>query len=604
MKKRQKSLMTHFALAAYVLAPGGSVFAAPKAASRESVKAYFASLGMPIPEAELARAAIKKKKSDQPALYKAVASTVASPTYETPRATAPAAVSTAVPAAAVSTAVLSVSSPAAVVQAPLADSKSAKYTQPRQPNSLMAFVRSLWSEQSASFHASASHSERKITAAPRLAQADLSKSDTQKDSSNAAVPAVENAPGWAPVSADKSPSPTANPGANILDLKDDSASSKDLGERVLPRTVEGRRQPRTNAGHNILEDEYIDKILADSPFSKDKKTSEAPGDLNSPRPSGVLGSAVSRDNTAQTRAPNGAQNNTIPIKIGATKQRGINVKSEVPSVRHVTMSPASKRFGGDDVEIGISPIYDVLIQMPEQVEYFRSSNAALAVTPVTSNANMVTLKLSAVDDAVPISLHLVDVAQNIYTFTIIGMPADLAFEYPKTIIVNKRIASKTTLGARNPASVINAMDVDDAIQIVVGDVPKTSNFSVEFISGKYQHYEGYAQYAFRLFRGDKGKIDAKRLNFTIWANDKRLDSGNAFSSSRNVEWTVEPVLSRRESRRRGYDVLRVFVQIRASILDLEDWTSAFITVNDSAGYTRSDFPPLVRSFRAPHNSEE
>ena len=95
------------------------------------------------------------------------------------------------------------------------------------------------------------------------------------------------------------------------------------------------------------------------------------------------------------------------------------------------------------------------------------------------------------------------------------------------------------------------------------------------------------------------------LFFTIWANNKRLNAGNKYSSSKEIEWTIEPLLSKRDSRKNGTDTIRVFVQIKASILDLEDWMSAFITVSDIASYTRYDFKPMIRSRRAPinHSSE-
>lgn len=375
-------------------------------------------------------------------------------------------------------------------------------------------------------------------------------------------------------------------------------------------------------GEKISDEDYINSVLDGDPVRDRLSENEGPkvrgearlhstkppggADRGLSKPTGLIGSASSgiQENPPEARAGGQGPAGQIPIKIGRNKQRGVNVNHEVPSVRHVTMSPASKRFGGDDVEIGISPIYDVLIQMPEQVEYYRSSSGVLSISAVASNPNMIALKLSPVDNVLPMSLHIVDVQQNIYTFTIIGMPADLAWEYPKTIIVNRRLATKTALGAKNPRSVIDAMDVDDAIQIVVGDVPKTSEYTVELVSGKYQHYEGYVQYAFRMFRTDKASINPEDLKFTIWANDKRLDAGNAYSSSRNVEWTIEPILSRRESRRTGYDVLRVFVQIRASILDLEEWTNAFVTVSDKVGYSRQDFTPIIRPFRAPRQKTE
>ena len=411
-------------------------------------------------------------------------------------------------------------------------------------------------------------------------------------------------------------------------IADNTAPKKDILQ--IKEELGDKASPSRRGYANFAADQAaIDKILGDGPQAAPKRAtfnqdSQTPGDPTkddqsgqTPRTSrdkpqtrapGVLSGAVSDIPVPSgTQGPEGAgrgqTQGQIPIRVSSSGKRGININSEVPSVRHVTMSAASKRFGGDDVEIAISPLYDVLIQMPEAVEYFRSSNSLLQVTSIQSNPNLVTLKLSPTDTVVPISLHLVDVSENIYTFTVVGQPADLAWEYPKTIIVNKRIATKTILGSSNPKSVIDAMDVDDAIQLVVGDVPRTGEYEVEMVSGKYQHYEGYAQYAFRIFKKDKSDIDTEKLKFTIWANEKRLDGGSLYSSSRNVEWVVEPMLSARETRRRGQKVLRVFVQIRASILDLEEWESAFITVGDGLGYSRFDFQPIIRPFRAPNGRE-
>ena len=285
--------------------------------------------------------------------------------------------------------------------------------------------------------------------------------------------------------------------------------------------------------------------------------------------------------------------------------RGINVQKEVPSVRHVTMSPASRKLGGDDVEIIISPIFEVLMKMPNDIEFFKTSSSLLTINEVQSNPNLITLKLSdKTGNTIPISLHLVDTEQQIYTFTIIGEPADLDREYPKTIIVNKRRSKDIKIGLSNPTSILEAMDINDAVQLVVGDVPETSEYNVKLTSLNYMHHKGYAMYGFQVFRKDKQKIPRRKngspaLKFTIWANDKRLNAGNKYSSSKEIEWTIEPLLSKRDSRRNGTDTIRVFVQIKASILDLEDWTSAFITVSDSASYTRHDFKPMMRSRRAP-----
>jgi len=285
------------------------------------------------------------------------------------------------------------------------------------------------------------------------------------------------------------------------------------------------------------------------------------------------------------------------------KKSGLNIGVEMPSVRHITMSPGSKKFGGDDVEIAISPLFDVIIQMPDQIEYFRSSNNILSVQTIPGNLNMVALKLNPVKNLAPMSLHLIDVNQNIYTFTVIGLPADLSYEYPKTILVNKRSAKKTTIGSQNPDSIFDAMDIDDAIQVTVGDIPKTQEYEAELVSFKYQHYEGYAQYGFRIYRKDQSNVNLSDVTFTVWADDKRLDGGPSYRTSREVEWTIQPILTNRETKRRGYTVLRVFLQITASILDVEEWKNTFITIADKDGYTRFDFKPISRPIRPPKDYE-
>ena len=309
------------------------------------------------------------------------------------------------------------------------------------------------------------------------------------------------------------------------------------------------------------------------------------------------------------RPAGAAGSQQLHISNSHNPKRGISVQQQVPAVRHVTMSPASKKFGGDEVELVISPIYNVMLQMPDAVELVDISSSLLTGSVVQTNANLVILKLANLDKPVPISLHIVDVNQNIYTFSVIGQPVDLAWEYAKTIVVNRRTTNKTKIGPQNPQSVIAAMDVDDAIQMVVGDVPNTSEYDVQFLYANFVHYDDFVLYAFRIFRKDHKSIPRDKsgqpdLNFNIWANDKRLDGGSQYAASREIEWSIGDLLSKRDSRRSGYEVLRVFVQIRADILDLEDWTRSFITVANQAGYSRSDFTPLMRPSRAPVNPQE
>ena len=297
-------------------------------------------------------------------------------------------------------------------------------------------------------------------------------------------------------------------------------------------------------------------------------------------------------------------NGNILIKNATSySKKGINIGVEMPSVRHLTMSPGSKKFGGDDVEIAISPLFDVILQMPDQIEYFRASNQILSVQTVPGNLNTIALKLNPVSDLVPMSLHLIDVNQNIYTFTVIGLPADLSYEYPKTILVNKRMSKKTIIGSKNPDSIFESMDIDDAIQVTVGDIPKTQEYFAEIVSFKYKHHEGFATYGFRIYKKDGTTVEPSDVTFTMWADDKRLDGGPEYRSSREVEWTIHPILTSRETKRRGYTVLRVFLQVTASILDIEEWKNTFITISDKNGYTRFDFKPITRPIRPPSNYE-
>lgn len=304
-------------------------------------------------------------------------------------------------------------------------------------------------------------------------------------------------------------------------------------------------------------------------------------------------------------APTSNQAQGIPIKRSGTKMRGSRINSEVPSVRHIEMAPASKKYGGDDIEIIVSPIYDVLLQMPEDVEFFRSSSLEiLFVDPVKTNPNILTLKMSPdIANPTPVSLHIVDVSQNIYTFTVIGYPTDLSIEYPKTVIISKRRTEVRKLGPNDPSSLLRAMDINDAVQMVVGDMPRTNEYEVEVVSAKYMHYQGFVMYGFRIFRRDRKKLNVENLVFTIWADNQKIEGSTGHSLQRGVEWVIEPTLSARESRRRDYEVARVFVQIRSSIQDIEDWRTAFLTVSDGRGFTKFDFIPFSRSFRAPHKNK-
>ena len=358
----------------------------------------------------------------------------------------------------------------------------------------------------------------------------------------------------------------------------------------------------TEKGVDQLSDRYFNDDSLSAPGSGRTGASESPGKPSRSRAlfEGLVPPQKDGGGTIFDGKEVG-KTTDFPIKRSGRKKRGTKVNTEVPSVKHVSMSPASRSNGGDDIEIVISPIYDVIVQMPLDIEFFRVSSATLlTANTVNTNPNMLALKISgAITNPTPISLHVVDVNQHIYTFTIIGMPTDLSFEYPKTIVVSKRRNHKTKLGTENPRSVLDAMDVDDAIQIVVGDFPRTNEYEFEFVSAKYMHHKGYLMYGFRVFRKNRGDVKIPDLKFTIWANDQKLDKGENYSTSRDVEWVIEPTLSSRETRRRGYQVARVFVQVRASILTLEEWRTAFITASDNKGYTRFNFPPFIRPFRAP-----
>lgn len=308
--------------------------------------------------------------------------------------------------------------------------------------------------------------------------------------------------------------------------------------------------------------------------------------------------------------------------------RGVNVRHEMPSVRHITMSPGNKWFGGDDVEVAISPIFDVILQMPDSVEWFTASNEALTVEKVPKQPTMLKLKLKPINNPVPMSLQIVDVYQKIWTFTVIGVKADLATEYPKTLLVNKRVVRKTVIGSSNPNSILNALPLEYAIQAVVGDLPNTSEFKTELAGATYMHHEGYATYLFSVSKKDGSNFEkmaqskTPNLRFTLWANGHRIDGGGVTTQgskkpdptaddsapsvmTRDVEWTIETsTLSKSATRKSGKETYIVVCQIRTSLIDLEEWNDVFITISDAGSYSRFDFKPYRREFRAPSSSQD
>jgi hypothetical protein len=334
------------------------------------------------------------------------------------------------------------------------------------------------------------------------------------------------------------------------------------------------------------------------------------------RTSSTMASDQNLPGTSRSNAPT-----EIVITDSKNPSRGINVRHEMPSVRHVTMSPGNKWFGGDDVEISISPIFDIVMQMPEAIDWFNPSSDSLLVSKIPNQPTLLKLKLKPIDSPVPMSLQIVDVNQKIWTFTVVGVRADLATEYPKTIIINKKVVTKTQIGAKNPSSIINALPVDYAVQMVVGDAPNTSEFKVDLLGATYMHHEGYAQYLFGISKKDGGAFEkigtdaTPALKFTMWANNHRIDGGgNKYEKSsddqsvgltKKVEWTIDTsTLSKAATRKSGKETYIVICQVRASILDLEDYSSAFITISDKSGYTRFDFKPYSRDFRAPTSYQE
>jgi hypothetical protein len=409
---------------------------------------------------------------------------------------------------------------------------------------------------------------RKMSAAPQTTK----KNEVEK-SSPESQPQKKSTP---PVEPDPTPTaPNASASAAALDPFDVKASA--------PAPTAGARHSTAQAAANDL----LANIAADT------------------KPETISGSRDSK-------------NNEIVITDSKNPTRGINVRREMPSVRHITMSPGNKWYGGDDAEIVISPIFDIVVQMPESIDWFNPSSDMLTVQKVPNNPNMIKLKLKPIENPVPMSLQIVDNTQKIWTFTVIGVRADLAMEYPKTIIVNKKVVKKTVLGATNPGSIVSALPLDYAVQMVVGDAPNTSEFKVELMGSTYKHYEGYATYIFNVSRRDGSTFEKlttshiPNLKFTLWANQQRVDGGGLklqkddegpAGMSRDVEWTVDTMyLSKSATRKNGRETYVVICQVRASVLDLEDWESAFITVADSSGYTRFDFEPYKRDFRAPVKS--
>jgi hypothetical protein len=395
---------------------------------------------------------------------------------------------------------------------------------------------------------------------------------------------------------DKKSKEAAGSGSGMDDLSDTTKAFNSKSTKKESILELKDKYPKRAIDEDSSEDPSLgDAAAAAQPSSvvAGKKIPEAPENLlRKTTNEGTANRKLQQEMGASSQA--GSQ---IPITFSDRPKRGMNVKPENPSVRFVAMSPASPFFGGDDVEVVVSPLYDVVIQMPKSIQHIRPSNALLSATPIKGLPNMVALKFAPIQDPMPVSLHLVDVDSEIYTFTILGTPVDLAWEYPKTIIIKKRRVKQTQLGASNPASFLDAMDIDDAVPLVVGSAPRTDEYQIEITTARYMHYEAYGFYGFRIFRKDHGNLDPNDLKFTMWANNRRIDGGENYSLSRQVEWAVNPALSQRESRRHGYTVLRVFVQIRGSILDFEEWNSAFITVADPKSYTRFDFKPIIREFR-------
>ena len=337
------------------------------------------------------------------------------------------------------------------------------------------------------------------------------------------------------------------------------------------------------------------------------------------------------DGTNEKSAPTQkeSRNNEIEITNSNRPTRGINVRTEMPSVRHITMSPGNKWFGGDDVEIAISPIFDIVMQMPDSVEWFNPSSDSLIVEKVPKQPTMLKLKLKPIQSPVPMSLQIVDVYQKIWTFTVIGVKADIATEYPKTILVNKKVVRKTVIGSRNPSSILNALPIEYAVQVVVGDLPNTSEFKPALVGSTYMHHEGYATYLFSVSKKDGSAFEkvaqgqGPNLKFTMWANGHRIDGGGLTASgdagsptnsdkesttsglTRDVEWTIENAsLSKAATHKNGKETYIVICQVRASLLDLEDWVGSFVTISDSSGYTRFDFAPYRREFRASSTAQD
>ncbi|RZM28158.1 MAG: hypothetical protein EOO88_10075 [Pedobacter sp.] len=385
-----------------------------------------------------------------------------------------------------------------------------------------------------------------------------------------------------PIQTGPSPSIVRNPGTVYPPLPE---PLKDL-----PRN-EPSTDPTRKVSTSSESDPGIEAIMQDMEKQKTKSSSVDEKAIVKARPS-----IASKKDDEQQGGSNEGQISITPAS--GLPKRAINVGREVPSVVHIYMAPASAKWGGDEVEIVISPVFDIVIEMPEAIEAVTPSSKSLTATEIKSNPRKMRLHLDAVKVQTPISMHVIDISKNLYTFTIIGAPADFNWEYVKTIMVNKRRMTVPELGSGDEASFLNGLDVSDAVQMVVGDVRRTDEYKLDLISARYN--PGYIQYNFRLTwrdQSDLRKILLEKISTTLWANDLRLDGGA--DSSRDIHWIRSVQLSEVETKLFGRPVARLSVQVRASVLDIEEWKSAFVTLSDSNGYTKADFAPFIRDFRMP-----
>jgi hypothetical protein len=325
------------------------------------------------------------------------------------------------------------------------------------------------------------------------------------------------------------------------------------------------------------------------------------------RPSAQSPGQTILDFSTQPKAPARQDQEPQPglkIKKSGYPARGLRVNDEHPAIQTIEVAPANNQQSGDLAEFVLNPSTMVTIHMPTLVDTVSTSMNIIEAQKSESFPHIIFVKIAnqqGLENITPVGMHIIDTQGDIYTFRVlVTAELDLDKEYPSTIIIKQKIVSEPTLVKSDYQTALENLIPADSIIMLTGGVPKTQDFHLSMRSSNFKNHMGYITIPFLLTHRANKKFNIADLTFTFWVNGEPIAEGLSHEgATKNVFWQRLPSLTDYYSRYNGYQTEFITVKVRASTLEIENWQNNFVTIHNKTGYSRFDFEPMRRSFRAP-----